>query len=239
MSNRFTERVQRVIIIAQEEAKRLNHDYVGTEHILLGLVAYYDVTGDRNALEAASRAADYTIGQLGPGKADIVKSGEWKGLEPCSILEPIVLLYRRTGDGRYLRMAEKIAAEFAATDAEGRPLAGDFLDGPLAGIDVHTGAAVGVPGSAPLDARACRASVRGTPVAPLGSPRVTHGDASWQSHRPRPATPARPPHPPGQTCGGPCRTGPAPDSGRRSTRSRTWRAPRHWAMSRRRAHPAP
>ena len=38
MSNRFTDRVQRVIIIAQEEAKRLNHDYVGTEHILLGLV---------------------------------------------------------------------------------------------------------------------------------------------------------------------------------------------------------
>jgi ATP-dependent Clp protease ATP-binding subunit ClpC len=39
MSNRFTERAQRVILIAQEEAKRLNHDYVGTEHILLGLVA--------------------------------------------------------------------------------------------------------------------------------------------------------------------------------------------------------
>jgi len=39
MSNRFTDRVQRVIIIAQEEAKRLNHDYVGTEHILLGLIA--------------------------------------------------------------------------------------------------------------------------------------------------------------------------------------------------------
>jgi ATP-dependent Clp protease ATP-binding subunit ClpC len=39
MSNRFSDRVQRVIIIAQEEAKRLNHDYVGTEHLLLGLVA--------------------------------------------------------------------------------------------------------------------------------------------------------------------------------------------------------
>ena len=37
--NRFTERAQKVILIAQEEAKRLNHDYVGTEHILLGLVA--------------------------------------------------------------------------------------------------------------------------------------------------------------------------------------------------------
>jgi ATP-dependent Clp protease ATP-binding subunit ClpA len=38
MSNRFTERAQRVILIAQEEAKRLNHDYVGTEHVLLGLI---------------------------------------------------------------------------------------------------------------------------------------------------------------------------------------------------------
>src|SRR3989338_4814849 len=37
--NRFSERAQRAILIAQEEAKRLNHDYVGTEHILLGLVA--------------------------------------------------------------------------------------------------------------------------------------------------------------------------------------------------------
>ena len=39
MSNRFSEHVQRVIIIAQDESKRLNHDYVGTEHILLGLIA--------------------------------------------------------------------------------------------------------------------------------------------------------------------------------------------------------
>jgi len=39
MGTRFTDRAQRVILIAQEEAKRLNHDYVGTEHILLGLIA--------------------------------------------------------------------------------------------------------------------------------------------------------------------------------------------------------
>ncbi len=39
MGTRFSERAQRVILIAQEEAKRLNHDYVGTEHILLGLIA--------------------------------------------------------------------------------------------------------------------------------------------------------------------------------------------------------
>lgn len=39
MSNRFTERAQRIVLLAQEEAKRLNHDYVGTEHILLGMIA--------------------------------------------------------------------------------------------------------------------------------------------------------------------------------------------------------
>ena len=39
MGQRFTERAQRVIILAQENSKRLNHDHVGTEHVLLGLIA--------------------------------------------------------------------------------------------------------------------------------------------------------------------------------------------------------
>ena len=39
MAKRFTENAQKIILIAQEEAKRLNHDYVGTEHLLLGLCA--------------------------------------------------------------------------------------------------------------------------------------------------------------------------------------------------------
>ena len=38
MFNRFTERARKVVILAKEEAKRFNHDYIGTEHILLGLV---------------------------------------------------------------------------------------------------------------------------------------------------------------------------------------------------------
>lgn len=38
MFNRFTERAQRVLLLAQEEAMRLGHPYVGTEHILLGLI---------------------------------------------------------------------------------------------------------------------------------------------------------------------------------------------------------
>ncbi|NLJ98637.1 MAG: ATP-dependent Clp protease ATP-binding subunit [Tissierellia bacterium] len=39
MFGRFTERAQRSILLAQEEAKKLRHNYVGTEHLLLGLLA--------------------------------------------------------------------------------------------------------------------------------------------------------------------------------------------------------
>jgi len=38
MFERFTDRARRVIVLAQEEARMLNHNYIGTEHILLGLV---------------------------------------------------------------------------------------------------------------------------------------------------------------------------------------------------------
>jgi len=38
MFNRFTERARKVIVLAKEEAKRFNHDYIGTEHLLLGLI---------------------------------------------------------------------------------------------------------------------------------------------------------------------------------------------------------
>src|SRR5690606_39400615 len=35
---RFTDRARRVVVLAQEEARLLNHNYIGTEHILLGLI---------------------------------------------------------------------------------------------------------------------------------------------------------------------------------------------------------
>ncbi len=38
MFNRFTERARKVLVLAKEEARRFSHDYIGTEHILLGLV---------------------------------------------------------------------------------------------------------------------------------------------------------------------------------------------------------
>ena len=39
MFERFTDRARRVVVLAQEEARLLNHSYIGTEHLLLGLIA--------------------------------------------------------------------------------------------------------------------------------------------------------------------------------------------------------
>ncbi|MEX2587143.1 MAG: ATP-dependent Clp protease ATP-binding subunit, partial [Actinomycetota bacterium] len=39
MFERFTDRARRVVVLAQEEARLLNHNYIGTEHILLGLIS--------------------------------------------------------------------------------------------------------------------------------------------------------------------------------------------------------
>lgn len=39
MFNRFTERARKVLLLAKEQARRFNHDYIGTEHILLALVS--------------------------------------------------------------------------------------------------------------------------------------------------------------------------------------------------------
>src|SRR5436305_10144845 len=39
MFERFTDRARRVVVLAQEEARLLGHSYIGTEHILLGLIS--------------------------------------------------------------------------------------------------------------------------------------------------------------------------------------------------------
>ncbi|MTA30071.1 MAG: NDP-hexose 4-ketoreductase, partial [Actinobacteria bacterium] len=38
MFEKFTDKARRVVVLAQEEAKLLNHNYIGTEHLLLGLI---------------------------------------------------------------------------------------------------------------------------------------------------------------------------------------------------------
>jgi DUF1680 family protein len=86
-------------------------DIWGRKYVLLGLLAYYDQIGDPATLEAAERVADHLIGEAGPGSSvNLAETGwiGWKGLASSSVLEPIALLYQRTGKQKYLDLAEHI-----------------------------------------------------------------------------------------------------------------------------------
>src|SRR6202050_756761 len=56
MFERFTNQSRRVVVLAQEEARGLHHNYIGTEHILLGLLRDSD-----GAAATALEAADVTL----------------------------------------------------------------------------------------------------------------------------------------------------------------------------------
>jgi DUF1680 family protein len=87
-------------------------DIWGRKYTLLGLLAYCDLTGDEKTLNACRRLADHLLSQTGPGKTDIVTTGNYRGMPSCSILEPMIYLYRRTGEQRYLDFAEYIVAQW-------------------------------------------------------------------------------------------------------------------------------
>jgi hypothetical protein len=57
MFERFTDRSRRVVVLAQEEARRLDHNYIGTEHILLGLIRESDGVAAK-ALESLGISLD-------------------------------------------------------------------------------------------------------------------------------------------------------------------------------------
>ncbi len=91
-------------------------DVWGRKYSLLGLIAYYDLSKDKKALIAAKKLLDFTMTEIGPGKTDINKSGNYRGMASGSILEPVVLLYNRTGESKYLDFAKYIAGKWEATD---------------------------------------------------------------------------------------------------------------------------
>jgi DUF1680 family protein len=95
-----------------EAAQLQQWDVWGRKYTLLGLLSYYDLTGDKKVLVACRRLADHLLTQLGPGKTNIVATGNYFGMASSSILEPMVLLYRRTADKRYLDFAEYIVAQW-------------------------------------------------------------------------------------------------------------------------------
>jgi ATP-dependent Clp protease ATP-binding subunit ClpC len=73
MFERFTDRARRVIVLAQEEAKLLNHNYIGTEHLLLGLIHEGDGVAAK-ALESLGISLEAVRDQV----QDIIGKGQQK-----------------------------------------------------------------------------------------------------------------------------------------------------------------
>src|SRR5436190_1356604 len=82
MFERFTDRARRVVVLAQEEARLLDHNYIGTEHILLGLIREGQGVGAQvlvNLGADLARVRDEVIQQLSG-----YRSGPWSRVQPAS-----------------------------------------------------------------------------------------------------------------------------------------------------------
>lgn len=75
---------------------------------LIGLLTYYRYTGNPEALAACRRVGDLLDRTFGPGKKSLISAGTHVGMAATSVLEPMVLLYRHTGEERYLAFARSI-----------------------------------------------------------------------------------------------------------------------------------
>lgn len=94
------------------EAQLQQWDVWGRKYSMLGLLAYYDLTGDKKVLSACCRMSDHLITQVGSGKINIATTGNYHGMASCSILEPMIYLYKRTNNKQYLDFAEYIVSEW-------------------------------------------------------------------------------------------------------------------------------
>lgn len=79
---------------------------------LIGLLNYHEATGDAGALRASRRIGDLLTETFGSGKRDIIASSTHVGMAATSVLEPMVQLYRLTGEPRYLEFCRYIVASW-------------------------------------------------------------------------------------------------------------------------------
>ena len=87
-------------------------DIWGMKYCLLGLLDYYDLTGDKKSIRAAEKLADYLIAEINRQGGKIVNKGNYRGMAASSVLLPVVRLSVVTGNKKYLEFAETIVAQW-------------------------------------------------------------------------------------------------------------------------------
>ena len=113
-----------------DNARLQQWDIWGRKYTLLGLLEYYGISNDKNVLKAAVKLADHLLTEVGPGKTNIVKTGNHRGMASSSVLQPIVLLYEATGQKRFLDFANYIVEQWEIQDYP------NLISKALAGVDV-------------------------------------------------------------------------------------------------------
>ncbi len=112
-------------------------DSWGHYHAMMGLLLWHEETGDEKALNAARKIGDLFCDKFMNAKKGqrLVDTGATEmNLAP---MHSLCILYRKTGEKKYLDMAKQIADEFEAANNDGTPLAGDYIRTALDGKEYY------------------------------------------------------------------------------------------------------
>ena len=133
MFERFTDRARRVVVLAQEEARLLNHSYIGTEHILLGLIHEGEGVAAKAleslgiSLEAVRSQVEEIIGQGGSSPSGHIPfTPRAKKVLELSLREALQLGHNYIGTEHILlglireRSAPSLTSTWAATPSPSR-----------------------------------------------------------------------------------------------------------------------
>ncbi|HQY06230.1 MAG TPA: glycoside hydrolase family 127 protein [Lacunisphaera sp.] len=92
------------------EKRWTSWDVWAHKYNLIGLLTYHRYTGDPAAMAACVRIADLLARTFGeqPGQLNLVLSGSHAGMAASSVLEPMVWMYRLTGEVRYLEFCQMV-----------------------------------------------------------------------------------------------------------------------------------
>ena len=152
MFERFTDRARRVVVLAQEEARLLNHNYIGTEHILLGLIHEGEGVAAKAleslgiSLEAVRSQVEEIIGQGGSSPSGHIPfTPRAKKVLELSLREALQLGHNyigtehillgliREGEGVAAQVLVKLGADLVPRAPAGHPAAVRLLRAPGAG----------------------------------------------------------------------------------------------------------
>ena len=100
-------------------------DLWGNYHVMLGLLLWHEQTGDERALAAARRIGDLVCNTFLDTRRRVLDTGSQE--MNMAIFHGLTLLYRKTGEPRYLRMAKEVLKDFEK--------AGDYYRQGLAGVE--------------------------------------------------------------------------------------------------------